>query len=302
MSTENQNQEQNEDTNQEQNVGFTFKESPTNPTDIFESSADVVIIKEEEEENKTPPSTTPPDIKNENKEEKTEQEESSESKEASEQQEKKEDVDDEVLDLNDEVAFKHIKETHGLEFETLEDFLKSKEVKKLDPEVEKYLEYKAKTGRGYADFLETQKDWAAESPDVLIKTVLKLENPTLTQDEIDFLFDRDFGYDEEIDDDADINSKKINQKIESKKALAFLEKQKADYLVDRGSNDDDVPEVYKEAKKLVDQLYDEHTENEQRSTALRDDFVSKSTTVLNDKFEGFKFTIDNQDFRVKKVL
>jgi len=197
------------------------------------------------------------------------------------------------------VAFNYLKEKKGLKFDTIDDFLKHGETKKVDPEFEKYQEYKAKTGRGFGDFLQTQKDWGKEEPEAIIKAVLKLENPDLSNDDIDFLFDKDYAFDESIDDDYDIRSKKINLKVDSKKALAILEKQKEDYMVARGSGDDDVPEVYREAKDLVDRLYDEQLENEESAKILRNDFVSKMQTTLNDKFDGFEFTIDGQEFKVK---
>lgn len=285
-----------EEENKEEKPVFSFKEIPTETENPIE---DVVILKEEEKVD--PP--TPPDPPAEDKkpEENPENKKPEDKKGEENPDDKKPDdkKEEEVLDLNDELAFKYLKENKGLEFESLEDFLKSKEPKKLDPEIEKYLEFKEKTGRGYADFLETQREWAKESPEVLIKAVIKLNNPSLTSDEIDFLFERDFAYDEEIDDEADVKEKKINQKIEAKKALAFLEKQKEDYAVPRGSDEANIPEEYRDAKDLVDKLYEESVENEQNAKILRDDFVSKITAHLNDKFDGIKFTVEGKDFKYK---
>jgi hypothetical protein len=210
-----------------------------------------------------------------------------------------EEEEDAVYDLDEELAFNFLKEKKGLQFENIDDFIKSGTSKKVDPEFEKYQEYKAKTGRGYGDFLETQKDWSKENPETIIKATLKLENPELSNEDIDFLFDKDYAFDEETDDDYDIRSKKINLKVDAKKALATLEKQKEDYLVERGSDDNDIPEIYKEAKDLVERLYDEQTENEEVSKVLRNDFVSKTQSLFNDKFEGFKIKIDGQEFKVK---
>lgn len=287
MTTEEQGQEQ----NQEPTPEFTFKPVPA--ADDFTNNEDVVVIKEEvkEEDNKGP----------EQQEEKKDPEnnvEKQEDKKEPEQPEEQEEQ-EEAVDLDEEVAWNFIKEKKGLQFENIDDFIKSGEPKKADPEFEKYQEYKTKTGRGFGDFLETQKDWSKETPETIIKATLKLENPDLSNEDIDFLFDKDFAFDEEVDDDYDIRSKKISLKVEAKKALAILEKQKEDYLVPRGSEDDNVPDVYKEAKDLVDQLYDEQLENEEKSKVLRNDFVAKTEAVLNDKFEGFKFSIDGQDFKLK---
>jgi hypothetical protein len=283
MATEEQTQEQNQD----QNIvpEFTFKPVESTADAIIE---DVVQIKEETKE--------PEKKESEDNSEKKEEEKVSEQKQ---EQEEEKIEQEEAVDLDENLAWNFIKEKKGLKFENIDDFLKSGEAKKGDPEFEKYQEYKTKTRRGFGDFLETQKDWSKETPEIIIKAALKLENPDLSSNEIDFLFDKDYSFDEEIDDDFDINSKKINLKINAKKALTALEKQKEDYLVPRGSEDENVPEVYKEAKEVVDKLYAEQLENEEISKGLRSDFLAKTEAVLNDKFEGFKFTIDGQEFRVK---
>jgi hypothetical protein len=300
-----------EEKNEKQEPTFVFKEVEAQPTDSTQS-LDVVEIPDEE---KKPDADSLKDEKKEpeEKEEKKETEEKQDKKEpdqkAEEEEKKEEDKkepekekeeeEEEILALDEELAFNYLKEKRGLKFESIEDFLKSKEEAKTDPEFEKFKEYKAKTGRGYGDFLETQKDWSKETPEAIIKAGLKLENPDLSNEDIDFLFDKDYSFDEDVDDDYDIRTKKISLKVDAKKALNVLEKQKEDYMVARGSDDDNVPEDYKEAKELVEKLYDEQVENEEKFKRTREEFVSKTTNTLNDKFEGFKFSIDGQDYRVK---
>jgi hypothetical protein len=292
MDTEEQKQEQ----PIEETPAFFIKESAPSEADITIPPTDVVEIPETKEEEKLEEAKTPeeegkapPEVKEEKKED--------EPLTPPVVEDKKEE-EPEILDLDEELAFNYLKDKKGLKYDSLEDFLNSKEAKK-DPEYEKYQEYKTKTGRGYSDFLETQRDWSKESPETLVKAALKIENPELSNEDIDFLFEKDYTYDEEIDSDFDIKSKQIILKVDAKKALSKLEKQQADYLVERGSEDDNVPEVYKEAKDLVDRLYDEQTENEEKTKTLRNDFVSKTESTLNDNFEGFEFNIDGQKFLVK---
>jgi hypothetical protein len=60
----------------------------------------------------------------------------------------------------DETAVLNFLKEKGITAEKLED-LKPKEVKQLTPEVEKFLEFKEKTGNSsFTDFLATQKDWS----------------------------------------------------------------------------------------------------------------------------------------------
>ncbi|HEY6143739.1 MAG TPA: hypothetical protein VIV55_10045 [Flavobacterium sp.] len=274
-----------EEQNKEQEPSFVFKEVDAVGTTDSLPNLDVVEIENEEKK------IEEVDFEEEEKKEEKDNEE--------EEIENEEEEDVEIEELDEELAYSFLKEKRGLEFETIDDFLKSKQESKADPEFEKFKEYKAKTGRGYGDFLETQKDWSKETPEAIIKANLKLENPELSNEDIDFLFDKDYSFDEDIDDDYDIKSKKISLKVDAKKALNALEKQKEDYLVVRGSTDDDIPEDYRDAKELVELLYDEQVENEQKFKKAREQFVSKTSNMLNEKFEGFKFSIDGQDYRVK---
>lgn len=274
-----ENQDQNPDQSQEAAPVFTFSHVETENT---VDNSDVVEIPDEAEIQNTPetPAETIP-AEQENIPEPGEEEE------------------EEVFELDEQMAFKYLKDAKGLEFDSLEDFLQSKAGKKLDPETEKFLEYKEKTGRGYSDFLETQKDWAAESDEKLVKASLKIQNPSLSSDDIDFLYAREYSFDADIDEDFEIKSKQVNLKIEAKKALDFLNKQKEEYQVVRGSDESNIPAVYKEAKTLIDNLYDEQLENEKNATVKRDSFISKTESALSDQFEGFKFNVEGQEFTVK---
>lgn len=280
-----------EEQKQEEAPVFSFKESNENTIENQLPASEVVEIKEEQQEVKT--------VETEEKKDPENEEVKTDEKKIEDTDPKEEEEENEVFDLNEELAFKYLKESKGLKYDSIDDFLKAGEAKKVDPEFEKYQEYKNKTGRGFGDFLATQKDWNKETPETIIKTVLRLDNPDLDSEDIDFLFDKKYGFDEDIDDDNDIRSRKINLKVDSRKALETLERQKEDYMVPRGSDDDSIPQVYIDAKDAVDQLYEEQIENEEKSKVLRNDFISKTNSVLNDKFEGFKFKADGQEFKIK---
>lgn len=200
-------------------------------------------------------------------------------------------------EITDEAVKEYLK-AKGLEFENFED-LKPKEQKKLDAETEKFLEYKEKTGRGYSDFLATQKDWKEESADVAIKQLMKLENPDLTDKEVDFRFNKKFGYDKDLDEEDVIQDKEIEKKVELKKALDFLEKQKEEYMVSKGSLEDSIPEEYKKAKEVLLDFKKQDDENKLVAQKQREEFLSKTDSVFTKDFEGFKTKIGNEEFVIK---
>lgn len=205
----------------------------------------------------------------------------------------------EEIELNEEEAFKFIKNSRGLEVDSLEDLLASKEGKKLTPEVEKFLEFQEKTGnKNYNDFLATQKDWKAEDPNNVLREMLRIENPTLTDKEIDFLFKENYTFDEEYAEESEQMRKGIRQKTDLQRAYDLLEKRKEEYMVHRGS-DEFIPEDYKQAKTIVEKLQQEQLANEKFFEDRRNEFVHLTDSVLNDRFEGFKTKIGNQEFVIK---
>lgn len=77
-----------------------------------------------------------------------------------------------VVDLDDKLAFDYLKKTHGIEFDSLEDFLKGREVVKevniyeeiLDEDDKQYLNFKKETGRSRKDFEFLNQDFDALDP------------------------------------------------------------------------------------------------------------------------------------------
>ena len=161
------------------------------------------------------------------------------------------DYDEEEFEVTEQEAFEALKKARGLEVESIDDLLRQKEGKKLSPELEKFVEFQEKTGNNnYNDFLATQKDWAVEEKNVVIKEFLKIDNPTLTDKQIDFLYNKNYSFDEDMDDEDVVMERQINIERDFQKGLKALEERKEQYQVVRGS-DENIPQEYKEAKKVM---------------------------------------------------
>lgn len=177
------------------------------------------------------------------------------------------------------------------------DDLKPKEIAKLDPEVEKYLEYKKETGRGYSDFLETQKDWSAEPKENILLQNLRLENPTLTDKQIERLYQKEYVTSEYADED-EITDKEINIERDYQKGLKLLESQKEKYKVVKGL-DESIPEDFKKAKEFADSYIKQQEENKVAFEQTAKDFQSKTDEVFSSNFEGFKVKVGDEEFSIK---
>ena len=211
--------------------------------------------------------------------------------------------DEDYEELNEDLAFKFLKDKKGLTAENIDELLTPKEQKKYAPELEKFQEFIEKTGnRNFKDFEETQKDWSLETPDTVLKELIKSENPLLSDKEVDFLFNKKYSVedlDEELDEDL-LLERGINRKIDIAKATDFLEKRKAEYMVDRGS-DDHIPAEFKEAKAFREDVEKQQNDYEITRQANRNDYVSKTEDFYSQSFEGFKVELGNKDIGYEEV-
>jgi len=199
----------------------------------------------------------------------------------------------------DETAVLNFLKENGITAEKLED-LKPKEVKALTPEVEKYLEFKEKTGNSsFTDFLETQKDWSQESQEIVLMKNLKMENPTLDQDELEFLFEKMYAFDEDINEKDFVMERQINIERDYQKGLNALESRKQEFMVSRGSDDQSIPEEYRTAKSQIDSLKQQQEEDDKLFSESRSDYVAKTEKIFTDNFEGFKIKVGNDELVIK---
>lgn len=219
--------------------------------------------------------------------------------EKTEEQPKEEEVAAEKQDvplvIDENVILKELNEKYGFDAKSLDD-LKPKEVAKLDPETEKYLEYKKATGRGYQDFLETQKDWSAEPKENILLQNLRLENPTLTDKQIERLYQKEYVASEFADED-EITDKEINIERDYQKGLALLESQKEKYKVAKGL-DESIPEDFVKAKEFADSYLKQQEENKVAFEQSAKDFQSKTDEVFSSNFEGFKVKVGDEEFSI----
>ena len=232
-------------------------------------------------------------------EEEVEETETEEEEHETETQEQENEEEFDVQDLDENLAFEFIKKTRGLDAESIDDLLKPKESKKLSPEVEKFLEFTEKTGNtNYNDFLATQKDWSAEGKDVVIKEFLKIENPTLSEKQIDFLYNKNYAFDEDIDDEDVIMEKSINVERDFQKGVKVLDARKEEFMVRKGL-DESIPEEYRQAKTEFEKIQQREQEVDKLIAENRNDFIAKTESVFNEKFEGFKFKIGEDELVIK---
>jgi len=211
-------------------------------------------------------------------------------------QETEDDEDEIYVEASDEILLRLLKDKKGITAENLDDLVIPKEQKKYAPEMEKFNEFIEKTGnKNYNDFLETQKDWSTEKEDVVLKNYIKLSNPSLSEKEVQRIYDKKYnieGLDQE-DDEDEILDRGINTKTDLQKANEFFAKRKEEWNVVGGS-DEHIPLEYREAKKVLDSQKKQEEDYEADITVKRNSFVSKTESLFNSNFEGFKVQLGDE--------
>ena len=119
----------------------------------------------------------------------------------------------------------------------------------LPEDVSKYLNFKKETGRGFNDFVKANRDYDNLNEDQVLAEYYSLTETDLDNDDIHYLIEDKFSYDEDLDDEGEIKKKNIAKKRELSKAKKYLNDFKEKYSVPLESSGKAVSE---EMKKELD--------------------------------------------------
>jgi hypothetical protein len=148
------------------------------------------------------------------------------------------------------------------------------------------------TGGSLEDYVRINADYSKVDNDTLLKEYYKQTKPHLNEDEIIFLMQDQFSFDEDVDEERDIKKKKLAAKEEIAKARNFLEGLKSKYY-------DDIklrPGVTPEQKEAVN-FFNTYKENQKKAEEQHSFFKAKTKDFFGDKFKGFEFNLGEKRFR-----
>ena len=97
--------------------------------------------------------------------------------------------------------------------EIAEEIIEAKETGKALPEnIQKVVEFMEETGGTLEDYVKLNQDFTGYEDKALLREYYKNTKSHLNQDEVDFLINEEFSYDEEIDEEKDNKRKKMAKK------------------------------------------------------------------------------------------
>jgi hypothetical protein len=271
----------------EEKEGLKIKKKPGRPRKMVEKPAVTKVELNKKEEDAVQESST--GIVDANKQtenvEKVE-ERTSESKLKESTQESKEEV------VIEETVKEEAKELQKEAQEAIRDEKVSGV--QLPDNIEKLVNFMSETGGTVEDYVTLNKDYSKYDDKLLVKEYYKKTRPHLTDEEVNFVMEDNFSFDEEVDEERFVRKQKLAYKEEVAKAKNFLEQMKSKYY-------DEIklrPSVTNEQKKAMD-FFQRYNKEQETLSQARNEFLTNTKNFFTNEFEGFNFEVGEKRFKYK---
>ena len=168
--------------------------------------------------------------------------------------------------------------------------------KPLPENIQKLVDFMEETGGDLNDYVKLNQDYSKLDDQNLLYEYYRQTKPHLNNEEINFLMEDSFSYDEEVDEERDIRRKKLALKEQVANARAHLDGQKSKYYEDIKAGS----KLTNEQQKAVDffNRYNKESEaNKKIAEKQKSTFLNKTESVFNDKFKGFEYNVGDKKYR-----
>ena len=168
----------------------------------------------------------------------------------------------------------------------------------LPENIQKVVDFMNETSGTLEDYVKLNKNYEDLDESQLLREYYANTKPHLDEEDIDFLMEDKFLYDEDIDEERDIKRKKLARREELAKAKNHLTGLKDKYYQEIKGGARLAPEQ----KKAVD-FFNRYTKENEAATQLAEKqtqtFLKKTESVFNDDFKGFDYQVGDKKFRFK---
>ena len=168
--------------------------------------------------------------------------------------------------------------------------------KKLPENIQKLMDFMEETGGDINDYVKLNQDYSKLDNLALLREYYQQTKPHLDSEEIDFLMEDEFSYDEEEDEARDIRRKKLALKEQVASAKAYLDGQKSKYYeeIKAGSK------LTNEQQKAIDFFNRYNKESKEQETLVKQQtrtFLNKTNQLFNKNFKGFEYNVGDKKYR-----
>ena len=166
----------------------------------------------------------------------------------------------------------------------------------LPENIQDLVKFMDETGGTLEDYVRLNADYSNVDDNTLLVEYYKQTKPHLSYDEIQFLMEDNFSYDEEVDEDRDIRRKKLALKEEVANAKSFLNGLKDKYYKEVKLGSKLNPEQQK-AMDFFNRYSEEQKSAEELLQKQTSHFKQETDKVFNNDFKGFNFKVGEKKYR-----
>jgi len=199
----------------------------------------------------------------------------------------KEEVENPIQELTSE----EVKSTEKITKEIQEEVKENPQLQ-LPENVEKLVSFMRETGGNLEDYVRLNADYSSINEDSLLSEYYKNTRPHLEPEEVKFLMEDKFSYDEDMDEERDIKRKQLAYKEEIAKARNFLEETKRKYY-------DEIklrPGVTQDQQKATE-FFNRYNKEQQIVEKQHNQFKTNTKDYFSKDFKGFDFNVGEKKFR-----
>jgi hypothetical protein len=200
----------------------------------------------------------------------------------------------EIVSPVSEITEEEVKQETKVVEQELKEAIRDEKVtgKPLPENIEKLVSFMEETGGDINDYVRLNADYTNINEDVLLREYYKQTKPHLDREEVDFILEDNYSWDEDVDEERAIKKKKLAYKEEIAKARGFLEQTKSKYY-------DEIklrPGVTQEQQRAMD-FFNRYNKEQDVATKQHADFEKRTNQMFSDEFKGFEFNVGEKRFR-----
>ena len=166
----------------------------------------------------------------------------------------------------------------------------------LPDNIQKVVDFMNETGGDLEDYVKLNQDYSKYDDMSMLREYYKQTKSHLTDDEISFLIEDSFKYDEDVDEERDVKRKKLAFKEQVANAKNHMDGLKSKYYAEIKSGAKLAPEQQK-AVDFFNRYNKESKESEKIAEEQRSVFDKQTNTLFNKTFKGFEYNVGDKKYR-----
>ncbi len=166
----------------------------------------------------------------------------------------------------------------------------------LPENIQKVVDFMNETGGSLEDYVRLNADYSNVDNNTLLTEYYKQTKPHLSYDEIQFLMEDEFDFDEEVDEPKFIKRKKLAHKEAVAQAKNHLEGLKSKYYEEVKLGSKLAPEQQK-AVEFFNRYNNEQKQADELLQKQTKHFEQETNKLFNKDFKGFNFNVGEKKYR-----